>query len=91
MLKDIEGLFVSRSGVSIYKMVSLYIYFLLIISLLSDHNNKNKHINITISKFVTIILIPTYSRHFLMFSEITGFFSYQMELRFTKWSQYLCV
>ena len=34
-------------------MVSLYIHFFLTISLLSDHNIKNKHINITISKLDT--------------------------------------
>ena len=34
-------------------MVSLYIYFFLTISLLSDHNIINKHINITISKLDT--------------------------------------
>ena len=84
MFKDIVGLFSSRSGVSIYKMVSFYIYFFLTISLLSNHNIKNRHINITILKLDTN---NTYSDLFK--NTFQEFFACSMKSRdsfLTKWS-----
>ena len=58
-------------------------------SLLFSDNIKARHINFTISKLDTNniyfnLFKNTVSRIFLMFSEIMGFFSYEIELRFSN-------
>ena len=63
------------------------IIFFLTTNLLFSYNIKARHINFTISKLNTNntsfnLFKKIFSRNFLMFSEIIGFFSYEMELWF---------
>ena len=75
-----------------FNLLNRVIFFLLTIILLFNYNVKARYINITISKSDTKnsyfnLFMNTFFKGFFY---IQGFFSYEMELRLTKWSHYLC-